>query len=575
MARLFTSDTHFRHRNVIKYCNRPWDNTAEMDEAIIEQWNSQVGPDDEVYHLGDVGIGKGMALKEDLIKRLNGKKHLVLGNHDAMFNTLHKNPDCVETHAKVANKYLKAGWCSVDIIKYLMLKDGTHVVMTHLPPDNGIDNRYSQYKVKNNPNFNYLHGHLHAHYLKKNNMHDMAFDGNLRLYTEDEVIAIIKDERDFIPSRITEYYNKTEAIMLKPFEEERKKGNIRRQDNFNGDLCLYNYTDQCTFDRAWNDVTRNSRGIVFEVATGKIIALPFPKFFNLGEMPETRLENLPDEEYVVTEKMDGSLGILYYYKDKWRMNTRGSFDSEQAIKGLEIFNKQYDSHFFNQDYTYLVEIIYPENKIVVDYGKEEKLVLLAIVDTNNQKEVVVPDMAWLPEVTAGGMPYRNEYKYTIDEMIELQQTLPKDDEGFVVRFNNGLRVKIKGKEYLRVHKLISHMTPLAFWESMEGGKVKIDYLQELPEEYRKDAEELSEILQVSYRTVEVYALDSVDRVIRQVGFGDINTQEYRKKIGLYLKNNKVPHQGFIFPYLYGKKESCERYIMNQIRPKGNVIDAIR
>lgn len=568
MARLFTSDLHFRHRNVIKYCNRPWETVAEMDAAMIKQWNSQVSSGDDVFFLGDFGIGKGMALKEDLVRKLNGNKHIVLGNHDAMFNTLHKNPDCAETHAKVANKYLKAGWNSVDIIKYLKLKDGTYVVMTHLPPDNGIDNRYSQYKVQNNPNFKYLSGHLHAHYIKKNNMVDVAFDGNLRLYTEDEIINLIHDKRDYIPSRLTEYYNKTEAIMLKPFEEERKKGNIRRQDSFNGDLCLYNYTDQCTFDRAWNDVTRNSRGIVFEVATGKIVALPFPKFHNLGEVVETRLENLPDEGYTIHEKLDGSLGIIYYYNGKWRVNTRGSFESEQAIKGAEIL-KKYNMDDIKKSHTLLVEIIYSENKIVVNYGDTEELVLLAAMDSDRQYELHPYDVGAIAELT--GMSQAKEYYYTIEEMIELQKTMPKDEEGFVVRFDSGLRVKIKGHEYLRVHKLISRMTPIAFWESMENGKVRLDYLQELPEEYKKDTENLSSILEKNYQKVLGEVNASVDSVIKQVGLGDINTKEYRKKIGLYLRDNKVPHQGYIFPKLYGKIDNCERYILNQIRPKGNVI----
>lgn len=567
MARLFTSDTHFRHRNVIKYCNRPWETTAEMDEAMIDQWNSQVEPGDDVYHLGDVGIGKGMALDERLISRLNGNKHLVLGNHDAMFNTMHKNPDCVETHAKVAAKYLKAGWCSVDIIKYMMLSDGTHVVMTHLPPDNSMDNRYSKYKVSNNPAFNYVHGHLHAHYLKKDNMVDLAFDGSLKLYTEEEVIALVADKRTFIPSRITDYYNKTNPIMLKPFEEERRAGNVRRQDSFNGDLCLYSYTDQCTYDRAWNDVTRNSRGIVFEASTGKIVALPFPKFFNIGEMPETRLENLPYEGYVTTEKMDGSLGILYYYKDKWRMNTRGSFDSEQAIRGLDIFERKYDSHFFNKNYTYLVEIIYPENKIVVNYGDEEKLTLLAIVDTNNQEEVRIHN--YMAEAIAGGIPIVEQYDYTIEEMLELQKTIPKDQEGFVIRFDSGLRIKIKGQEYFRIHKLISQMSPLSFWESMKDGKVNVDYLQELPEEYRADAEELTNQLETLYNKTKNEALASVDKVVKAVGFGDINTREYKKKVGLYMHNNKLPHQSVVFPKLLGNNDKVDYYIMKQIRPTGN------
>lgn len=77
----FTSDTHFGHENVIKYSNRPFNNKDEMDRAMIENWNSRVGPNDLVYHLGDVFFHKeDRALS--IIKQLNGQKFLVYGNHD-------------------------------------------------------------------------------------------------------------------------------------------------------------------------------------------------------------------------------------------------------------------------------------------------------------------------------------------------------------------------------------------------------------------------------------------------------------------------------------------------------------
>jgi calcineurin-like phosphoesterase family protein len=77
----FTSDTHFCHTNIIKYCNRPFTHIDAMNEALIDNWNKVVKPGDRVYHLGDFGFGK----KEELLsifKRLNGEKHFIIGNHD-------------------------------------------------------------------------------------------------------------------------------------------------------------------------------------------------------------------------------------------------------------------------------------------------------------------------------------------------------------------------------------------------------------------------------------------------------------------------------------------------------------
>lgn len=77
----FIADTHFNHKNIIKYCNRPFKNSKEMNEYIVNKWNSVVTKGDIVYHLGDVGFGSTDELKE-LVCRLNGTKILIRGNHD-------------------------------------------------------------------------------------------------------------------------------------------------------------------------------------------------------------------------------------------------------------------------------------------------------------------------------------------------------------------------------------------------------------------------------------------------------------------------------------------------------------
>lgn len=77
----FTSDTHFHHANIIKYCNRPFNHCKEMDSVLIDNWNSVVGPDDYVFHAGDFCFGSKNSWHSTLIQ-LNGKKYLAAGNHD-------------------------------------------------------------------------------------------------------------------------------------------------------------------------------------------------------------------------------------------------------------------------------------------------------------------------------------------------------------------------------------------------------------------------------------------------------------------------------------------------------------
>ena len=79
----FTSDTHFGHKQVIKFCDRPYNSVEEMDEALIENWNSRVKPNDLVFHLGDFAMASKGRWK-NLLSSLNGQKYLVLGNHDSV-----------------------------------------------------------------------------------------------------------------------------------------------------------------------------------------------------------------------------------------------------------------------------------------------------------------------------------------------------------------------------------------------------------------------------------------------------------------------------------------------------------
>lgn len=566
MARFFTSDLHFSHRNVINFCDRPYSSIEEMDEAIINQWNTQVNPEDEVYFLGDFGINKKKCLDSELIARLNGKKHIILGNHDEAFTRWHNQKVNL---MQIFDKFNKAGWSSVGVQAKLKLKNGRIINLTHLPPSNEHDTRYSQFKIENEPDEIYCHGHLHAHYRKKKNLIDVAFDVDLKLLSEDDLISIIDDEREFIPTRLTEKYKNNIPLILMPFEEEVKKKNIRRVESPDRKLVLYNYTDQCTYDKAWNDITRVSRGIIFEKDTGNLIAMPFPKFFNLGEMPETELKNLPEEPYTVTEKMDGSLGIVYYYDNKWNVATRGSFTSEQAIKAQDIL-KKYDMSNVPTSLTLLVEIIYPENKIVVNYGNEEELVLLSVINRDTQEEYYFQRK---PISQLTGMPEVKTYFHTINKMIELQKILPKDEEGFVVRFKSGLRVKIKGEEYLRIHKLISCISPLTFWENMKDGIVSPYLLIELPEEFRKEADEIIEKLETQYKKVYSEAYKEFLNAVNKLDINlylYIDCHEYRKKLGLYIKEHNPKHGHVFFNFYNNNDEGINKYIMNTIKPSGNV-----
>lgn len=348
---------------------------------------------------------------------------------------------------------------------------------------------------------------------------------------------------------------------LHPYQSRALKGLLREVVSPCGKLVLYNYTDHCTYKKDWDEYTLASRGLIFEIETGKCVARPFPKFFNLGEHNSTFLFNLPNEPYAVMEKVDGSLGIIYYYEDRWNVATRGSFASDQSREATKML-ENYSTGGLRKTYTYLCEIIYPENKIIVNYGNDRKLVLLGARHT--ETGVYQNDMK-LSEISSDvGFSQVSQYTLIIEEAINLQKTLPKDNEGFVIEFESGFRVKIKGDEYLKIAKIMAHMTPLAFWEVMMKGKVPESYLAQIPEELRSEWEPIVRSLENTYS--ETY------RIIRWE-LNRVENVDFRnfKDVGIYIKNNPgyFTHPELVWPILRDNYQSLDRAIMSIIKPKGN------
>ncbi|MEL6733598.1 MAG: phosphoesterase [Bacteroidota bacterium] len=79
----FTSDHHFGHKNIIKFCDRPFESVEEMDRVLIERWNEKIQPEDDVYYLGDFALSKDAEYVADILDQLNGTKYLIVGNHES------------------------------------------------------------------------------------------------------------------------------------------------------------------------------------------------------------------------------------------------------------------------------------------------------------------------------------------------------------------------------------------------------------------------------------------------------------------------------------------------------------
>jgi RNA ligase len=143
-------------------------------------------------------------------------------------------------------------------------------------------------------------------------------------------------------------------------------------------LTIWNYSEKVQYENLWDETLLMCRGLVTD-HTGDIVATPFQKFFNIEE---GKFE--PTENFEVYEKMDGSLGIVFWYEGQWVVATRGSFGSDQAIKGRELL-KKYNTDIMFRHLTFCFEILFPQNRVVVDYGDYEGLVLLGTFDKNGKE----------------------------------------------------------------------------------------------------------------------------------------------------------------------------------------------
>lgn len=257
-------------------------------------------------------------------------------------------------------------------------------------------------------------------------------------------------------------------------------------------LTLYTYTDRCTWEHGWNRTTMACRGLIAD-DNGRVVARPFGKFFNHGE-PDA--PPAPDGPFEVTEKLDGSLGIIFTHDGVTRVATRGSLTSPQA----EWATAWWAQHFGNfgppEGVTWLGEIIYPENRVVLDYGGREDVVGLAAIDN-----------ATGADVPLDGWPGRTARRYACAD-VERVRSLVADDgasEGFVVTWRHELepstRLKLKMPEYVRLHRFYTGLSERAIWEAVARGDTAEDIAAGAPDELHVWIAEVVARLQAGYDAV--------------------------------------------------------------------------
>ena len=270
-------------------------------------------------------------------------------------------------------------------------------------------------------------------------------------------------------------------------------------------LTILTYTPKAKFERKWTRELLLARGLVVD-DEGNVVGRPLSKFFNDFEIQG----NLPNGPIEVFEKMDGSLIVMFFYNGEPIFSTKGNFSSEQAQKAKEIFERKYKHLKLDQEFTYCFEVIYPENKIIVDYKEEEDLFLLAKIHTKTGKEESIDESGFKTAKLFAKME-------NIDKLKELKSLDKENEEGFVVKFSNGFRVKLKFETYFKLHNALNGYSDSQIWDFLsKGADIPCQHLsedgrkevQKAKEEFLSKFEAKKEELRIEYETIRKRSSDS-------------------------------------------------------------------
>lgn len=239
------------------------------------------------------------------------------------------------------------------------------------------------------------------------------------------------------------------------------------------DLVVLNYNQ---IDSPINAITNECRALILEKGTWNIVASAFNRFFNFNEGHASKIDF---DSAKILEKVDGSLILLFNYKNKWRISTRGKLDakgdlpfrSEEVKTFSDVIYKIFDEKKFNfenldNDCTYIFELVSPFNRVVKDY-KEITLYLLSIKNRNILQEFDFDEVRKFAEKNNFKTPKVFSFE-NYKDVLEKVNELPLGDEGFVVCDKNFNRIKIKSAVYFELHKAVSNGTPNLFSMILSG-----------------------------------------------------------------------------------------------------------
>lgn len=288
-------------------------------------------------------------------------------------------------------------------------------------------------------------------------------------------------------------------------------------------LVTYSKTYQYEHNAvAWDPLVQHCRGIIFDAQDGyKIIALPFSKFFNYGE-GGIHYPSQGATIHRIYTKVDGALGICFFWKNKWHLTTRGSLNSDIGIVGQQLFDNTVRNEIgisLMPDTTYLFEILDPICQIVVKYNVNA---LVSLGSRNNRTGECSYEHGGILHWPL----YAERYNFnTKEEMVAwLNKTKGTEFEGFVVHFSDDSIFKFKSEDYMRLHRIIAQFTFKRVLEAVQLHQEE-EIRKALPEELISEFDRYKCMIE-----------DKVNQIVAHVDKVVANApKESRKEFALYMQ----------------------------------------
>lgn len=329
-------------------------------------------------------------------------------------------------------------------------------------------------------------------------------------------------------------YNGYLKLNIDNLSKRVEEGYIRRQQHPTLPISLYNYAEKAQYSDTWDNEILNSRGLVLRDADFTPVNGVFPKFFNAS--PDN-IPQLPIRS--ITEKMDGSFVSLFNYplgdgNGIWITSTRGSFGSEQAQWAMAFLNKNYNFFHLNRQLAYIFEAIYPENRIVVNYGDRKDLVLLGARHVANG---TFNDRVSL-NIIAAQMGFSQPKMFTfssVDKIFDAAKTIAANEEGWVVEYSDNSRLKFKGDAYVLAHRVMTNVSFKRVLEAMQLGKLDA-MIEGVPDEFLDEVKAYRKEIEDKLDSIKVKVIETMKNAPQQ-GFTEPE-KDYRKRFAQWAFQQK-------------------------------------